>query len=172
VTTDPPEAAVTETPTPTPTAEPAPEAEAGTRANPLAVGEFRKLTTESMWTVGAEGATEVHDAYVVLPLRIAFDWASYAQQIADAGQGGSVDDGIDPWGSLMIEYVTAGGRSYNTMDNYNVTIPNQFYDVGTVYPPAEQVSVNVPVSVPNEEIPGGTWVVKNYNNDAVFIATQ
>jgi aspartate 1-decarboxylase len=60
-----------------------------------------------------------------------------------------------------------------TLQSHDVDVGlDQFYEVGTVYPPAEQVAVNVPVSVPNEEIPGGRWVVKNFNGDAVFIATQ
>lgn len=167
VTTDPPKASAVPETTPTTV-----EAEAGTRQNPLAVGEHRKITTDSMWTVGAEGPSQVNDGYTVLPIRVGFDWDAYQKQIDQAAQGGSVDDGADPFQSLLIEYITAGGRSYKTMDNYNVTIENDLFKIGTVYPPAEQISANYAVSVPNEEIPGGMWVVKNFNGDGVFIASE
>lgn len=158
------------TPTPTPTV----EAERGTRANPLAPGEFRKLSDDSAWTVGAEGPTEVHSGYVVLPLRVGIDWESIRKQASDAGQDpASVDaQGIDPYGSLIVRYVTAGGRSYDTFENYDVQIPGQFWEIGTVYPPAETFSVKVPISVPDAEIPGGVWTVLNTGNASVFIATQ
>ena len=157
-----------ETPTPTPTA----EAEQGSRQNPLAIGEHRKLSEESMWTLGAEGATAVNDGYVVLPLRIGMDWDAYAKQIEESGEDATIDAGAEPWYNLTIEFVTAAGRSYDQMDNYNVEIANDISSLGTVYPPAEAVSVNVPISVPSGEIAGGMWVIKNGVGDAVFIASQ
>ena len=146
------------------------DAERGTRENPLAVGEYRKIAAESMWTVGAEGATVVNEGYVVVPLRLGMDW-EFARARAEAA-GGSVEGGLDPWQALQVEFVTADGRSYTTMDNYDVDVPNALYNVGTVYPPAEYVSASVAVSVPAGEVPGGVWVIRNSNGDVVFIASQ
>lgn len=160
---------VSETPTPTP----APEAERGTRANPLAPGESRKLTNESMWIIGSSKATVVRDGYVVLPLTIGFDWVAGQEQADAADEPWDVDnEGIDPYGSLMVSFVTSKGRTYDTMDNYDVTIKNEFYDVGTVYPPTDSVSANVAVSVPDDEVAGGVWRVENYMGDPVFISVE
>lgn len=159
--------AASETPSATPTQTPSADAERGTRANPLAVGETRQLVEGSIWILGADGATQVNDGYVVLPLHIGFDWA--AARLQEGGQ--NVDnDGIDPFTFLTVEFVSADGRSHTTFDDYSVTIPNQLYDVGTVYPPTEALSVNVPISVPADQVPGGTWVISNYRGDKLFIA--
>lgn len=140
----------------------------GSRANPLQPGDSRRLSDESMFTVSG-GATKVHDTYAVLPLTVAFDWDSFAEQSKAAG--GSVDDGVDPWFSIIVKFVTASGRSYSTMDDYDVQVPNEWYNVGTVYPPAEPITANVAVSVPASEVPGGAWAVSNTQGDTVFIAS-
>ena len=168
VTTAPP--VTTEPAQATPTVEAAPEAERGTRDNPLAIGEYRKLSNESMWTVGAEAATVVSDGYVVLPLRLGVDWE--AARVQAEAQGASIDSGIDPWQALVTEYVTAEGRSYATMDTYDVDIPNELYAVVNIYSPVDVISANVAVSVPVEEATGGVWVVRNSSGASVFIASQ
>lgn len=56
------------------------------------------------------------------------------------------------------------------MDNYDVAISDQFYSLGTVYPPATTFNANVAVSVPADQIEGGTWVIKNPRGDSVFVA--
>jgi hypothetical protein len=168
-----PELAVTTAPavgTPSATPTPTVEAERGTRQNPLAVGESRKISEESMWTVGASAPTEIHDGYVVLPLTLGLDWAAGVAQAEALGQPWSPEDeGVDAYGSLRVEFVSAGGRSFTTMDNYEVTIPNSFYQVGTVYPPADQITANHAISVPADEIEGGLWVLRNGAGDSVFI---
>lgn len=164
VTTDPPRASTTPSP------EPTSEAERGTRENPLAVGEYRKITDDSVWTVGAEGPTVTNDGYVLLPLRLEIDW-DLAEQKAEAS-GDSIERGTDPWQVLRVEFVTSDGRSYRTMDDHEVEVPNSITSVGTVYPPAGPISANVAISVPNEQVDGGTWVVRNSADDVVFIASK
>jgi hypothetical protein len=156
----------------TPTAVEQSGAERGTRANPLAIGEVRQIAEDSMWTVGAEGPTQVHDGFAVLPLRLNLNWEIAQANVDEEASGTSVEDtGADPWQSLTIEYVTAAGKSYNTMDSY-ADVDNMLFDVGTLYPPAESVSANVAVSVPAAEVPGGVWVVKNYGGYSVFLASE
>ena len=164
VATLPPATADTATPTPTPT----PEAQRGSRANPLAIGEYRALSADSMWTVGAEAPTVVNDGYIVLPLRIGMDWEVGRQTAAE--QGIDVDaEGLNLYESLFVSYVSASGRSYTTLDDLSIEIPNDFYLVGTLYPPVEAVSASVAVSIPAAEIPGGTWSVEDLFGDGVFI---
>lgn len=146
---------------------PAAEAERGTRENPLAVGEARKLSTESMWTVSA-AATDVHDGYVVLPLTIGLDWASFAEQAKASGS--NPDDPISPAFMLTVKFVSADGRTFTTMDDYSVDIADSLWEIGDVYPPTESVFGNNAVSVPNEAIPGGVWSIENLQGDRVFIA--
>ncbi|MFL1999512.1 hypothetical protein [Microbacterium sp. A1-JK] len=170
VTTAPP-VAVESTPTPTPTLEPTPEAVRGTRANPLAVAESRKISEASMWTVGASSATEVNDGYVVLPVSIGIDWAAYEQQVIESGE--TVENpSADPWVSLRFEFVTAAGRSFTTMDNYSVNIEDELYKIGAVYPPADAVSGRVAISVPADQVAGGTWVVQNSAGEQLFMAVD
>lgn len=139
--------------------------EVGTREAPLAVGEQRKLSPDSMWSLGAEGPSVVGAGYIVLPLHIGVDWA------AATAQGVAAGDGVEPWGSLQIEYVTTGGRSYNTADTY-VELANQLYEVGTIYEPLSEVSTNYVVTLPDAEIAGGVWKVSNSRGDNVFIAAS
>lgn len=160
----PPVETIDSKPSPSATASEAePETEPGTRESPLAVGEQRKLTDGSMWSVGAAAATQVGAGYVVLPIHIGLDWD------AAKAQGMQEGDGTDPWTALLIEYVTAGGRSYDTAETY-VEVPNQIHEVGTVYPPLGEISTNYVVTLPDAEIPGGVWKVSNMNGDSVFIA--
>lgn len=161
-------------PDPTPTASPSESAEAapGTRDNPLPVGERIELSEESAWTVGASGPTVVGDGYVVLPLSIRIDWERIRAQLSAAGEDPETADslGIDPWASLVVRFIGVSGRSYDILDDAAVDIPNQLWQVGTVYPPAEELDVNVGVSVPADEVAGGVWTVLNTGGDAVFLA--
>jgi hypothetical protein len=146
--------------TPTPTRDVA----EGTRVNPLDVGESRKISPPSMWSVGAEAPTQVGVGYVVLPVRLDLDW--------DAARAQGVDpenEGADPWQSLYFSYVTAAGHSYDSNNFPDAEISNNLYDIGTVYPPTTSVSANVGIAVPDAEIAGGVWRVGNANDDAVFI---
>lgn len=152
-------------PKPSASATEAPADEPGTRENPLAISEQRKLSAGSMWSVGAEAATQVGNGYVVLPLHLNLDWD------AAKAQGMPEGEGVDPWTSLFIEYITASGRSYDTWDTY-VEVPNQIHDVGTVYPPLEEVSTNYVVTLPDADIAGGVWKVSNSNGESVFVAAE
>ena len=161
----PPVETITSKPSATATPEKTPEAEPGTRDNPLAIGEQRKLSDGSMWSIGAEAATQTGAGYVVLPLHIGLDWdAARAQGLAEG-------DGVDPWTALFIEYVSTGGRSYDTWETY-VDVPNQIHEVGTIYPPLAEVSTNYVVTLPDADIAGGVWKVSNSNGDSLFIAAQ
>ncbi len=73
--------------------------------------------------------------------------------------------------ALWIEYVTSSGRSYDIDETY-IELPNQLYQVGTVYPPLTDLSANYVVTLPDAEIAGGVWKVANSNGDSVFIAAQ
>lgn len=153
-------------PATTPTATQTPEAERGTRENPLAIGEQRKITDDSMWSVGAAAPSTTGAGYVALPIHIGLDWeAAKAQGMPDG-------EGVDPSVSLWIEYVSASGRSFSTDEVGIIDIPNPLYQVGTVYPPLAEVSANYVVTLPDAEIEGGVWKVANSNDDAVFIAAR
>lgn len=120
-----------------------------------------------MFTVSG-GPTEVHETYSILPLTVSFDWEAFEEQAKAVGM--DPDQGVDPWLSLSVKFVTSGGRSYDTMDDYNVTVPNEWFSVGTVYSPAESITANVAISVPAAEVAGGSWSVSNMDGDGVFIA--
>jgi hypothetical protein len=139
-------------------------AESGARESPLAVGEQRKLSPDSMWSLGAEGPSIVGAGYIVLPLYIGVDWEAAKAQ-------GAAGEGVDPWGSLVIEYVTSGGRSYDFAETY-VELENQLFDVGTIYEPLAEISTNYVVTLPDAEMAGGVWKVSNSRGDSVFIAPQ
>lgn len=148
-----------------PTTAPTPVAKPGTRDAPLAIGEKLRLSSESMWTVGASAPTKVGAGYVALPLHLELDWnAIGAQGIPDG-------EGADPSLSLFIEYVTAGGRSYDIDETY-VDVPNQLYQIGTLYPPASSVEANYVVTLPDAEIPNGVWKVGNSRGENVFLAAN
>lgn len=157
---------VTTIPTASPSATATPEVDIaeGTRANPLEVGESTKLEELSTWSVGAEAPTQVNDGYVVLPVHIEIDWDAARAQGVDAE-----NEGLDPWGSLYFSYVTADGHSYDSNNYPDADIPNELYEVGTVYPPTSTISANVAIAVPNDQIPGGVWRVENANGNGVFI---
>lgn len=161
---------IVESPTPVETTE-SPVAAVGTRDNPVPVGQVLKFSADSAFQVGASAATQVTPGYAVLPLAIQIDWANFNAQASAQGQptGGPVQ----PWGNFLISFVTAAGKTYDTMDDYTVDIPNELYEIGDVYEGTDVVNANVPVSVPEAEVSGGAWVVENTASGArVFIAIQ
>lgn len=159
-------------PSPTPTGSESTQAAPGTRANPLAIGETIPLAPGSAWSVGATAATQVGDGYVVLPLRILIDWEAIRTQLSEAGEDPASADslGIDPWASLLVRFIGTSGRSYELWETADADVPNQIWQIGTVYPPADDLTVNVAVTVPADEIDGGVWTVLNTGGDAVFLA--
>ena len=111
-----------------------------------------------MWSVGATAATEVHEGYVVLPLGVGMTWEASRAQVESQGGTWTLDqDGIDPAAFLRIEFVTATGRAFSTMDNYDAQVPNELWTIGNVYPPAESFTANYSVSVPSDQVAGGVW---------------
>jgi hypothetical protein len=173
-----PEAIATPTEEPSASAEPAPSetteepaAAIGTRENPVPIGQVLAFGPESAFQVGASGPTQVAADFSVLPLVIQIDWANFNAQSEAQGQppGGP----FPAYLNFGVSFVSAGGTSYDTMDNYSVDIENELWEIGDVYEGTDVVNANVPVSVPEAEIAGGVWVVENYSSGArVFIAPQ
>lgn len=126
-----------------------------------------------MWTIGSSGETKVKSGYIVLPLTLGMDWES-AQEQADASDDpfNVGDEGVDPLSSIVVSFVTAGGVSYDEMTDYSVNIKNDFWRLGVVYPPAEQIKTNVAVSIPKDEVDGGVWRVENFRGEGLFIAVE
>lgn len=157
-----------EAPTPTPSAEAEvqEEAERGSRANPLAPGEARRLSAESAWTLSA-GPTDVNEGYLVLPLTVGIDWESIRAQAEAAGEDPEAP--MDPSWSLTVKFVSAAGKTYDEYD-YEATVADHWFDVGELYPPLETITANVPISVPAEAVEGGVWSIENMAGDRVFIA--
>lgn len=175
VTPAPPAAAETEasTPSPTPSVEvvptpEAPAAERGTRENPLAPGEARKISDSSAWTISA-APTEARDGYVVLPLTVGIDWASVRKQQVEAGEaeGGPTN----PVFSLSISFVSASGQTFT---EYPISgqVENDWWQLGEVFEPLESITGNVAVTVPADQVAGGVWSIANTGGDRVFIAQQ
>ncbi|MFS0699542.1 hypothetical protein AB6N24_06165 [Cellulomonas sp. 179-A 4D5 NHS] len=172
-------------PTSTPTPTPAPESERGSRANPLAPGEARLVGADSAFTVS--GGVTTFDAwpavqaenefneppvegrqFVMFPLTVAVDWPTIQKQ-ADEGLA-EIDAGINPMWSLTVKYVGSDGTSYGSgPDDYCGVVPDDWSSTQAVFDSAT-VAGNFCVSVPSAVAQGGTWVVTNVANDAVFIA--
>ncbi|MDD7944559.1 hypothetical protein PUW79_07945 [Microbacterium sp. NE2HP2] len=131
---------------------------------------MRKLSNDSMWSVGAAGDMVRNDGYVVLPLQLGVDWAAGDQQAQAAGSQNISETGADPYFSLTVAFVSASGRSFTTMDDYSVSIDNEFSRIGVLFPPAESITTKVPVTVPSDQVDDGLWVVRNARGDSVFIS--
>jgi len=174
VTTNAPAAEVTSTPSLSATPSATADAARGTRANPLAVGETRKVSEGSMWTVGAD-ATIVNSGYIVLPIRLGMDWEATRQQYRDAGQDPAEleNTGADPSSSLFVTFVTAGGKTYRDWSYVDADLPEPLlWQVGALYPPAESATAFFPITVPAEDVPGGVWRIENSAGESVFLAQQ
>jgi hypothetical protein len=160
-----------ETSEPEPTATQEPAAAVGTRENPLPIGQVLPFTEDSAFKVGASGPTHVAADHVVLPVVIQVDWANLNEQATQ--QGVPTGGPFNPLATMGISFVTAAGKSYRTMDNYNVTIDNDLFMLGDLYEGTDVVNANYAVSVPQGEVAGGTWVIENYGSGArVFVAIQ
>lgn len=160
-------------PTQEPTPEPEPEA-AGSRSKPLAVGEQRRLSEDSAFTVGMPAKPEATDQYVSIPVRVEVDWAAIEAQ----GLDGS-NEGIDPFlGSLFFEMVLPDGT---TVDQGELSADFDAWDawyqkhekddatsVGSIFPPKDVTEGHVPF--PATDLEGATLRVSNMENSSVFIA--
>ena len=154
-------------PAPSATSE-APVAPVGSRENPLPVGQVLAFNPGSAFQVGASGPTQITPTYAVLPLTVQVDWASIKQQFP-----GEQSPAFTPWSNQLVSFVTAAGKSYSTMDDYTVEIENDLYKIGDVYEGTDIVQANVPVSVPEAEVTGGSWLIANSSSgDKVFVAVQ
>lgn len=178
---------VTETMTVEPTIEPSAEAEAeepaaevvadpGTRDNPLKIGETRKLSPESAWTVGltasvpdAEGVERSADApadtrVILGTVTVDVDGAALAAQGLDLA-----NQGADPYLSLYIEFVGADGCGYAADSGCYPS--NPLYSQPTVYADAT-VSGDVCALTPSDAIDGGLWRIANSRGETVWIASS
>ena len=174
VTTNAPAAGATPSSSSSPTPSAVVEAERGSRTNPLAVGESRKISEQSMWTVGAD-ATIANGSFIVLPIRLGMDWEATRQQYRDAGEDPAdlENKGADPATSLFVTFVTAGGKTYREWTYVDSELPEPLlWQVGALYPPAESATAFYPVTVPAEDVPGGVWRVENSAGEAIFLAQQ
>jgi hypothetical protein len=146
----------------------APTAPAGAHENPLPVGQVLAFGPVSAFQVGAAGPTQITPAYSVMPLTIQIDWATIKEQFPS-----DQSPAFTPWSNISVNFVTAAEKSYSTMDDYTVDIENELFDTGDVYEGKDIVQANVPISVPEAEIPGGTWVImNNASGDKVFVAVR
>lgn len=164
-----PEAATTTTPAPAET--PDPTAPAGTRENPVPVGQMIAFSADSAFQVGASGAPEVSPYLSVLPLVIQIDWMRLNAQAETRGQptGGPVQ----PYLQFGVSFVNADGKSYNKNENQTVNIGGLFSQAGDVYEGTDTIIGNSPVSFPAAELADGVWVVEDRSSgERVFIAAQ
>jgi uncharacterized Zn-binding protein involved in type VI secretion len=174
----------TETPTttPTPTAEPA--ASVGTREAPLAIGESRKVSDESAWTVAltasnldaapailaadqyASGPAE-GESFITGTFTITVDGAAIAAQGSDLA-----NDGADPAMSLFMEYVAADGTSYDQTSGSMCNTQNSLWNQGAVFQDGASVSGDACIAIPTSAVQGGLWRVSNSVNDSVWFASS
>jgi hypothetical protein len=159
----------TQEPTPEPVVE-----EAGSRIKPLAVGEQRRLSEDSAFTVGVPAKPEATDQYVSVPVRVEVDWAAIEEQ----GLDGS-NEGIDPFlGSLFFEMVLPDGT---TIDQGELSADFNAWDawfqkhekddatsIGSIFPPKDVTEGHLPF--PTTDLKGATLRVSNMENSSVFIA--
>jgi hypothetical protein len=132
------------------------------------VGQVLAFREGSAFKVGAAAPTENHGSYAVLPITIEIDWASIKSQFPD-----EQSPAFTPWGNFRIQFVSATGQSYDTMDDYSIDQSTDLYAVGDVYEGTNNVRANVFVSVPGDQIAGGTWVIENSSSgDKVFVAVE
>lgn len=171
------------------TQEVAPEPEesaptAGTREAPLALGEARKLSSASAWTVSAitsdldaADAITAADEYAPTPadgetfvlgtFSIAVDGDAIAAQGMDLA-----NDGADPWMSVWFEYVAADGTSFDGTSGTGCYTDDMLHSQGSVYDDGAVVTGDICVAVPTDKVPGGLWRVSNNVNDSVWIASS
>lgn len=171
---------VTPTPTPTPTVEPV--VSVGTREAPLAIGEARKVSEVSAWTVSltasnpdAAAAIQAADPYATGPAEgetfvvgtfsVAVDAAKIAEQGADLA-----NEGASPGQSLTVTYVAADGTSYDATIGTTCYTQTMLYSQGAVFQDGATVTGDECVAVPSDKVPGGLWRVSNMANESVWFA--
>ncbi len=169
------------TPEPAPTTEAAVEVTAGTREAPLAVGEARKVSEVSAWTVAltagtldGAGAIRAADEYAPAPAEgesfVVGTFSVTVDQAAIAEQGSDLaNDGADPGMSLFFSFVAADGTSFDGTSGTSCYTSNMLYSQGAVYADGATVVGDVCVAVPTDKTAGGLWRVSNMVNEAVWI---
>ncbi|HZK04693.1 MAG TPA: hypothetical protein VFC82_02470 [Actinomycetaceae bacterium] len=85
------------------------------------------------------------------------------------------DESGTAWVDLSIQFVGAGGNTFGDgMDDHCGVIPNSLTDQGEMYGGAT-VEGNACVSVPSDQVEGGTWVLEDpydFDDTKVFFAIQ
>jgi hypothetical protein len=166
-------------PTPEPTAP-----TTGTREAPLKVGESRKLSDESAWTVqlnasNPDGAAVIAaeneyapppvagEAFLIGNFSVTVDAAALASQGIDLA-----NEGADPAINLIFEYVAADGTSFDGTSGSMCYTNGSIYNAGTLYADGTTATGDVCIAVPAEKVPGGLWRIANAQNDNVWISAE
>ena len=156
------EASTSDEPTPT-------EAAEGTRDNPVAVGTtvdlgdgqvaIMDVTTDATEQVMAENQFNDPPA----------EGRQFVMWTVDASYTG--EDSGTAWVDLGWGFVGNAGNTFNFgEEDYCGSIPNNLQDTGETFP-GGNVTGNVCISVPSEQIQGGTIFVENslsFDNNRVF----
>lgn len=149
--------------------EPEEEAQRGSRENPLAPGEARKVSEASAWTVSAS-KTEAGEDWVRADFTIAIDWEALDDQNTAIGRESG--DPVTPFWELDIVYMDKDGATYRDLPMSQAAMENYALSQGEVFPPTKSVTGTLAVEVPSDKIEGGLWVVTNVVDDRVFIAPK
>lgn len=173
---------------PTSAAEPSaaePATSTGTREAPLAIGEARKLSPASAWTVALQAsnldATDAilaadeyaprpadGEAFIVGTFAITVDGGALAAQGVDVANAG-----VQPWQSLTFQYVAAdGSTSFDPFAGTMCSTGSDLYSQGSVFQDGAVVTGDVCIALPGDKVQGGLWRVSNSINDSVWIASN
>lgn len=164
-----------------PVVEETPEATVGDRTAPLAVGESRKLSNESAWTVSLQSsnldaAADIlaadewaerpadGEVFVVGTFTVTVDGSALEAQGFDLA-----NEGAEVWANLSIEFVGADGRGFDGLSGTMCYTQDMLYEQGTLYEDGASVTGDVCIAVPSEHVEGGLWRVSNMVNDSVWI---
>ncbi|MEE6282911.1 hypothetical protein [Georgenia sp. MJ170] len=165
-------------------AEETPEPTVGDREAPLAIGEARKLSNQSAWTVSLESsnldaAEEIlasdewadrpaeGEVFVVGTFTVSVDAEPLDAQGIDLA-----NEGADPWASIFVEFVAADGRGYDGSSGTMCYTQNMLYEQGTLYEDGASVTGDTCIAVPDEQLDGGLWRISNMVNDNVWISAS
>src|SRR5699024_7558645 len=160
--------------------EEATEETTGTREAPLALGETRKISRASAWIVGIvesdlDAEDEIRDIdpylegpaegerFVIATLSVSID----ASALED--QGFDINEGVDPYMSIFLEYVGSDGRGYDESRGSMCFTDDPLSEVGAIYEDGVTVTGDICLSVPESAIDGGLWRISNLDNDAVWV---
>jgi hypothetical protein len=170
-------------PAPSPTPEPTVPT-SGTRQAPLKIGESRKLSDESAWTVqlnasNPDGAAVIAaeneyapppaagEAFLIGNFSVTVDAAALASQGIDLA-----NEGADPAINLIFEYVAADGTSFDGISGTMCFTNGALHTAGTLYADGTTATGDVCLAVPAEKVPGGLWRVANVQNDNLWISPE